>query len=135
MSCGLEGIVYSVVVTITDAPWSSQRKASTGIQSVRPRVRAVAQRQAQRKAFEAKLARNASGPAHLFFRHIQTLSQKTTLRPLLNRMRTMNAWGWWAAANRKTILEWLAEEARRRGHQVSDSQLTVFPRGVEKAFI
>lgn len=38
------------------------------------------------------------------------------------RIAQMNDWGWWKCwRNRKTIATWLAEEARRRGHQITDS--------------
>jgi hypothetical protein len=37
------------------------------------------------------------------------------------RIRTMNAWGWWKSwRNREQIATWLAQAARDRGHQITD---------------
>jgi hypothetical protein len=40
----------------------------------------------------------------------------------VERIRTMNNWGWWRCwRNRKTIATWLAEEARARGHSIDET--------------
>src|SRR6266436_1727659 len=42
----------------------------------------------------------------------------------VERMRQMNTWGWWGCwRHRQEIVSWLAEEARARGHVVTDDQI------------
>jgi hypothetical protein len=49
----------------------------------------------------------------------------TGVRPCINcldHIEVMNQWGWWRCwLNRKTISSWLSEEARSRGHEISES--------------
>jgi hypothetical protein len=49
------------------------------------------------------------------------------------RIQTMNAWGWWRCwRERKLIALWLAEEARRRGHEIDETKALDFLRAAWK---
>ena len=40
----------------------------------------------------------------------------------LERVQLMNQWGWWKCwRERKTIAGWIAGEARKRGHNITES--------------
>jgi hypothetical protein len=80
----------------------------------------------------------AYGPGSIFSKVIFKLTgQETKLcARCTTRMRQMNSLGWWGCwKNRATILEWLAEEARRRGHAISETQLSgLFRAAIKEAF-
>ena len=41
-----------------------------------------------------------------------------------SRIAQMNQWGWWKCfLNRATIISWLSEEAKRRGHIIGDREI------------
>lgn len=42
------------------------------------------------------------------------------------RKLQMNKWGWWGCwKNRKTIIDWLCQEAKKRGHSVEEADVWV----------
>lgn len=61
-------------------------------------------------------------PGYLLSLAIKKITGVNPCGYCIARIQTMNQWGWWGCwRKRKTIAGWLSEEARRRGHQVTES--------------
>jgi hypothetical protein len=71
---------------------------------------------------------NRSGsPGNLFSIVIHKITGQSPCANCLGRIALMNQWGWWKCwRNRKTIATWLAEEARARGHQITETSTLDF---------
>jgi len=61
-------------------------------------------------------------PGSLFSKVVFKITGVVPCARCRDRMSQMNQWGWWKCwRNRKLIASWLSEEARQRGHQITDS--------------
>ncbi len=77
-------------------------------------------------------------PGSLFSSMIHKITGRyaSTCGTCLHRMQEMNSWGWWGCwKQRHTILSWISEEAKKRGHSRSDSELlTIFRAAFSEVF-
>lgn len=64
---------------------------------------------------------NSIRPGNVFSTIIKGITGANPCARCNQRIKQMNDWGWLKCwFNRKTIAAWLSEEARRRGHRISD---------------
>lgn len=85
-------------------------------------------------------AQNSSGiirslkPGSAFAVAIKKITGAIPCSRCNQRMRIMNDWGWLKCwQNRRTIASWLAEEAHRRGHQItSDSAVDLLKAAIRE---
>lgn len=65
-------------------------------------------------------------PGSIFAMVINKITRKSaaTCGKCGQRMRQMNQWGWWNCwINRTTIVTWLVDEAKKRGHDITDHEV------------
>lgn len=66
-------------------------------------------------------------PGNVFSMVINRVTGANPCSRCNQRIKQMNNWGWLKCwSNRKTIAAWLADEARRRGHHISNDSALAF---------